>query len=141
MIKQTKKPVIVEHVHYDAAGKQCDVEVHGYPIFDDDGKLIQMIEYSIDVTDKKMMEEELVKSKKLEATAILGGGIAHDFNNLLTIILGNLFLAEEQVDPAGTTYNLLKGIEEASIKARSLTQQFITFSKGGTPVREVSSIR
>ena len=43
-----------------------------------------------DVTERKKLEEEVLKVKKLESVGVLAGGIAHDFNNLLTAILGNM---------------------------------------------------
>ncbi|MDM8529684.1 PAS domain S-box protein [Anaerolineales bacterium HSG25] len=61
IVRQTKKPTIVEHIHYDEAGKPINVEVHGYPIFNDEGEIIQMIEYSIDITERKQAEEQLRK--------------------------------------------------------------------------------
>ena len=60
-IKKTKQPVIVEHIHDDADGNPRYMEVNGYPIFDDDGNVIQMIEYSIDITERKQAEGELRK--------------------------------------------------------------------------------
>ncbi len=59
IIKKTLKPVVVEHVHYDEEGDPGYAEVHGYPIFDEDGNLIQMIEYSLDITERKKMEGRL----------------------------------------------------------------------------------
>ena len=60
-IKKTKQPVIVEHIHDDADGNPRYMEVNGYPIFDDEGNVIQMIEYSIDITERKQAEGELRK--------------------------------------------------------------------------------
>lgn len=63
IIKETKKPVVLEHTHFDANGTPIYVEVHGYPIFDDNGNLIQMIEYSLDITDRKKAEDEIKRSQ------------------------------------------------------------------------------
>jgi PAS domain S-box-containing protein len=60
-VKRTKKPVIVEHIHEDADGNPRIMEVNGYPIFDDDDNVVQMIEYSIDITERKQAERELRK--------------------------------------------------------------------------------
>jgi PAS domain S-box-containing protein len=60
-VKKTKKPVVLEHIHEDADGNPRIMEVNGYPIFDDDGNVIQMIEYSIDITERKAAEAELRK--------------------------------------------------------------------------------
>ena len=63
IIKRTKKPVVVEHIHFDKAGNPRNVEVHGYPIFDNEGNLSQMIEYTFDITDRKQMDEALKESE------------------------------------------------------------------------------
>lgn len=64
LVKQTRKPVTVEHIHYDQDGSARNVEVHGFPIFDGDGNVIQMIEYCIDVTDRKQAEAGLRQSEQ-----------------------------------------------------------------------------
>jgi PAS domain S-box-containing protein len=64
MVKVKKEPVVVEHVHYDAMGKERIYEVHGFPIFDGGGEVMQMIEYAMDITARREAEkerEELVK--------------------------------------------------------------------------------
>ena len=58
MIKQTKKPVTVEHIHYDSHGNPIHVEVHAHPILDDDGNVSRMIEYTLDITKRKKIEKE-----------------------------------------------------------------------------------
>ena len=62
-IKETKQPVTVEHLHYDKDGNPRNVEVHAYPIFDSEGNVSQMIESSLDVTDRKRAEEALKKAR------------------------------------------------------------------------------
>lgn len=58
-VKKTKKPVTVEHIHYDKDGSARYIEVHGYPIFDVAGSVTQMIEYSVDITERRQAEEAL----------------------------------------------------------------------------------
>ena len=70
---------------------------------------------------------------------ILAGGIAHDFNNILTAILGNISLARFYTDPEKISQRLNES-ERAAILAKELTQQLLTFSRGGAPVREMASI-
>ena len=93
-----------------------------------------------DVTGKKQIEEELRKSNMLESIGILAGGIAHDFNNILTAVMGYLSLAKLGIDPGDQTWSRLVEAEKAAIRAQSLTRQLLTFSKGGAPVRQASSI-
>ena len=92
------------------------------------------------VTERKKMEEELQKLEKLEAVGLLAGGIAHDFNNLLTAIIGNLSLAELYIKPEDKAYKTLASAKKASKHASQLTQQLLTFSKGGVPIKETASI-
>ncbi len=98
--------------------------------------------YSIfrDITKKQKMEDELLRIKKLESIGVLAGGIAHDFNNILTGVLGNISLARLYTEPGSKLHNILTQAENASLKARDLTQQLLTFSKGGAPIRKTASI-
>ncbi|HTX72844.1 MAG TPA: ATP-binding protein, partial [Rectinemataceae bacterium] len=85
-------------------------------------------------------EEELLKTSKIESLGIFAGGIAHDFNNLLTSIIGNISLAklDSERDPA--VHSILTEAENASLRAKDLTIQLLTFSKGGEPIRKTESI-
>jgi len=58
-VKKTKKPATVEHIHYDKYGNARNIEVHGYPIFDNKGNVVQMIEYCLDITEHKKAEKEI----------------------------------------------------------------------------------
>jgi PAS domain S-box-containing protein len=94
----------------------------------------------MDITEKKAMEEELLRSEKLESLGLLAGGIAHDFNNLLTVILGNIDLARLELPRQSAGHINLIEAEKACLSAKELTQQFITFSKGGAPIRARGSL-
>ncbi|MBA4418783.1 MAG: hypothetical protein C0392_12875, partial [Syntrophus sp. (in: bacteria)] len=96
--------------------------------------------YLHDVTDQIKMEEELLKTKKLESIGILAGGIAHDFNNMLAAILGYISLAKLRVDPENRIFNILQNAEKASMQASGLTKKLITFSKGGAPIKKETDI-
>jgi PAS domain S-box-containing protein len=63
-IKRTGQPVVAEHAHYDKNGELRHVEVHAYPILDQDGSVVQIIEYCLDITDRKGMEAALSESEK-----------------------------------------------------------------------------
>ncbi len=93
-----------------------------------------------DITEKKRMEEELIKAQKLESVGVFAGGIAHDFNNLLQAIIGNISLAKMYVNPQDKAYERLERTEKASMMAKNLTQQLLTFSKGGEPIKTVTAI-
>jgi CheY-like chemotaxis protein len=76
---------------------------------------------------------------KLESLGVLAGGIAHDFNNMLTGIIGNINLARIE-DDAAHSRELLEEAEREVLQARGLTQQLLTFAKGGAPVRSVHDL-
>ena len=84
------------------------------------------------------LEVALARASKLESLGVLAGGIAHDFNNLLTVVMGNLSLAKLDSHIGAETMECLRESENAALRARDLTQQLITFAKGGEPVRAVT---
>jgi nitrogen-specific signal transduction histidine kinase/CheY-like chemotaxis protein len=88
-----------------------------------------------DVSVRTRMEAELLRASKLESVGVLAGGIAHDFNNLLAIVMGNLTLALLDGPTAATGGKWLREAERGTVRARELTQQLLTFAKGGEPVR------
>jgi signal transduction histidine kinase/ActR/RegA family two-component response regulator len=89
-----------------------------------------------DITERKRAEADCLILNKLESTGILAGGIAHDFNNLLTVVLLDLELAQALTPPGEELAHLLEEAKKASLTASGLTQQLITFAKGGAPVRK-----
>jgi len=111
----------------------CLIELEGEPY---------IISASVDITERRQLEEERQRIERLESVGTLAGGIAHDFNNLLTGIMGNIGLARRSVeagdrDKAATR---LAEAEKASLRARDLTTQLLTFSRGGAPVKQVVSL-
>ena len=86
------------------------------------------------------LEAEVQRATRLESLGVLAGGIAHDFNNLLTIVMGNLTLAmldEKAMEAVG---ECLRDCQSGAMRARDLTQQLLTFAKGGSPVRSTVSL-
>ncbi|MFC1920157.1 PAS domain S-box protein [Chloroflexota bacterium] len=94
-----------------------------------------------DISERKRYEEETMRVEKLESIGTLAGGIAHDFNNLLTGIMGNISLARGHMKLDKEAYERLEEAEKASVMARDLTQQLLTFATGGAPVTKVLDIR
>jgi PAS domain S-box-containing protein len=111
-----------------------------HPTFDDKGQLLYLDGIMQDTTERKRMEAELRKAQKLESLGVLAGGIAHDFNNLLSGILGNISLAKTMTDPKVKSFKRLDEAENAVFRARDLTKQLMTFSKGGSPVKNTAAI-
>ncbi len=112
----------------------------GSPLRDRKGNVLGAVMVFLDVTEQRQLENELFKARKLESVGLLAGGIAHDFNNILTGIVTNLFMAKMNLGEAGESKQLIMDAEKAAFRATRLTRQLLTFSKGGTPVKESASI-
>ncbi|HUV50434.1 MAG TPA: response regulator [Anaerolineae bacterium] len=121
-------------------GAKRPIDDSGAPIRDKKENIIGVVLVFRDITEKRKMEEELLKADILESLGILAGGIAHDFNNILTAIMGNIMLAKIYTQPGDKIFERLKEAENASFRARDLTQQLVTFSKGGAPIKKTAFI-
>ena len=86
------------------------------------------------------LEAELERAQRFRSLGLLAGGLAHDFNNLLTGILGNVTLAMLDEKTMASAGECLRDIEASAKRARDLTQQLVTFAKGGDPMRDSLSV-
>ena len=94
----------------------------------------------IDITERQFIQNELLKTQKLESLGVLAGGIAHDFNNILTGILGNITLAQMFLDERHKSFKPQGFAEQAALRAAELATKLLTFAKGGAPVRKPVSL-
>lgn len=122
-------------------GNERHIAHSNAPLYDVDGQVMGMVIAFRDMTEKRRVEEERLKTSKLESIALLAGGIAHDYNNLLTAIMGNLSLAQMSItDSPAELPSLLNEVENAALRAKGLTHQLLTFAKGGAPVKQTASL-
>jgi len=87
----------------------------------------------VDTSELDRLRNDLARSQRLESIGILAAGIAHDFNNILTAILGNISLLKMSMDQQDENSEALSRAETACFRARDLSRQLLTFSKGGEP--------
>jgi len=140
-VLRTGKPVFgMEQILRRPDGTQILLSRNAAPLCDATGAMVGVVVSLTDVTERRKLEEERLKTQKLESIGVLAGGIAHDFNNILTAILVNISLAKMYTDPEGELFRRLAEAEKASLRARSLTQQLLTFSRGGVPIKKLTSI-
>jgi PAS domain S-box-containing protein len=101
----------------------------GRVVRDASGRQVQMMGVTFDITERKVMEERLRQSQKMEAVGRLAGGIAHDFNNLLTVIIGSSEAALARRGPNPVVTGELEAIRDAGRRAGALTQQLLAFGR------------
>lgn len=138
----------------DALEKNQVIEPREYPVTCKDGAVRiteisgnsvgdQMLITFIDVTDRRLAEEERQNVNKLQSIGTLAGGLAHDFNNILAGIYGNITLAKNRLVKDTADHPAIRFVESAEKSmnsAISLTNQLLTFAKGGEPVKENLSL-
>jgi two-component system, cell cycle sensor histidine kinase and response regulator CckA len=110
------------------------------PLKDREKHIIGVIAAARDITERKILENELIRTSKLESVSVLASGIAHDFNNLLTAILGNITMASLNADAKPFVQERLAEAEKACLRAQNLTRQLLSFSKGEKPQKKLASI-
>ncbi len=117
-------------------GDEIAVADSAAPIVGQGGQRIGVVLVFRDVREEKKLQQERLRSEKLEAVGVLAGGIAHDFNNLLMGLQGSLDLVRLSYSQGfETTLKHLEKAENAIVRAVSLAQQLLTFAKGGAPVK------
>ncbi len=89
-----------------------------------------------DITERKQAEAEMQKLERLKTVGMLAGGIAHDFNNILTGIFGNMSVVRSKLEEGHPALDSIEEAERSMDRAIRLTNQLLTFAKGGLPVKE-----
>ncbi len=116
------------------------IEQVASPIRDPKNEVAGVVLVFRDITERQRNEAERRKAETLEQLGLLAGGIAHDFNNLLTAIIGNISLASLLLPPSDEMATRLNDAKNASMRARDLAQQLLTFARGGAPIKKTASI-
>ncbi len=148
-IKRTGKPVVVEHIHYDKSANLKYVEVHGYPIFDDKGNICEIIEYTLDITERKQAEEalrrtyedleiahhqleesqaQLIQTEKMSALGTLVAGTAHELNNPMMGIMNFTAHCIKHTSEQDQLYTVLQDIEREAKRCAEIVRNLLTFS-------------
>lgn len=121
-------------------GSERVIEQVASPIKDKKNEISGVVLVFRDITSRQRADAERRKAETLEQLGLLAGGIAHDFNNLLTAIIGNISLASLLLPPDDEMATRLDDAKNASLRARDLAQQLLTFARGGAPIKKTASI-
>jgi signal transduction histidine kinase/ActR/RegA family two-component response regulator len=113
--------------------RERPIEENDAPLRDAEGRVVGQVITFRDISDALRLQEERAKASKLASLGLLAGGIAHDFNDILMTVMGNVSMARSIMPLAAPDW--LADAEHACVRARQLTWQLLTFSKGGVPTR------
>jgi two-component system cell cycle sensor histidine kinase/response regulator CckA len=121
-------------------GDEIPIQYHVAPIRDAADQTLGAVIVFRDVTEQRRREQESLRVQKLESLGLMAGGVAHDFNNLLSVVVNNLTLLKMRLNPQDEVYRRLELLEKSLWRGAELTQQLLTFAKGGAPVRKPTNI-
>jgi two-component system, cell cycle sensor histidine kinase and response regulator CckA len=121
-------------------GQTVLIQTLASPIRDQAGNCLGYVGAVEDITERRQALQDMTRTQKLESLGVLAGGIAHDFNNILTAILGNISLARIQFQDPDKAKQRLTEAENATARAKDLTQQLLTFARGGEPVKKTLKV-
>jgi PAS domain S-box-containing protein len=122
------------------AGREVLVQHRTGVMYDAAEQVVGAVVLVRDITRQRAIEQELNRALRLESLGLVAGGIAHDFNNLLSAMNNHLMLIKAQQTPEQDAYRRVGLVEKALWRGQELTQQLLTFAKGGAPLRKVASI-
>ena len=142
ILRDPEKIERMSNIHLkEKKGAERLISLSAAPIRSVEGKVAGVILVFRDITKEKLLDEEMAKSDRIDSLGVLAGGIAHDFNNLMSSVLGNVSLAKQFLTPDDKLYGLLDETEKSTRRAKGLTQQLLTFAKGGAPIINLVSLR
>jgi PAS domain S-box-containing protein len=110
-------------------GSYLDLLERAYIVRDRHGRPVEWVGSLMNITARKQLQDQLVRSQKMEAFGQLAGGVAHDFNNFLTTILGYSDLLLDELGMKGEIANHIREIRGAAGRASALTSQLLAFSR------------
>ncbi len=135
-VKKHKKPIQVEHVHFTEEGEQKFFEVNGFPIFNEKGEVIQMIESSIDITEKRQVLEEnkqiqaqLLNTAKLASLGNLSSGLTHELNNPLSAVMGYSHIMKKSLNDPEKMEGYNNKIYEAATRMKKVIEHLRVFAQ------------
>ena len=136
-VMQSGPVPLIEDQAWRVDGTEMPVSIVAAPLRTALGDLHGVLVLANDVTDRRVLEEQLARAQRLEAVGQVAGGVAHDFNNLLTVILGHTELLEYELGADHPNLDDVGAVRSAAERAASVTSQLLTISRGDLVATEV----
>jgi len=118
-----------ESVAYELEWAKRVFDCHAQPLRSSDGEIIGVIGVALDITDRKVLADQLRQSQKMQAIGQLAGGVAHDFNNLLMVVKGHAEILLDRLAEASPLRHNVEQVDKATDRAAGLTRQLLAFSR------------
>ncbi len=118
-----------ESVSFEVQWGGRSYQAHLEPRLDVSGHVEGTLGVALDITERRLLEQQLLQAQKMEAIGQLAGGVAHDFNNLLAIVVGYCDLLSEELEAGSPERKYVQEIRKAGNRAVSLTRQLMAFSR------------
>lgn len=137
-VVETRQPVCLEHFHLDSEGNQSEFEVHAFPLLGKDGSVLQVIQYYIDITEKKRLEAIAEAANLMDNLGYIFSGIRHEIGNPINSVKMALSVLSMNLDryPRATIGEFVdRGLGELA-RVEYLLKALKNFSMFETPVVE-----
>jgi len=131
-VKQSKKPIVVEHIYNDENGNNRNIEVHGYPLFDTEGNVVQMIGYCFDITERKYLERKVIEYEELnKLKSDLLATVSHELRTPLSTIKGYSTMILDYFTKLSTDEkrDYLKSIDNSTDRLAKLVDNLLDSSR------------
>ena len=124
-----RKALAGESVAYEIEWAKRVFDSHVQPLRASDGEIIGVIGVALDITDRKLLADQLRQSQKMQAIGQLAGGVAHDFNNLLMVVKGHAEILHDRLADSSPLRHNVEQVDKATDRAAALTRQLLAFSR------------
>ena len=128
-VKRSGEPTVLRRTLQGPAGEVRTIEMNGHPVTNDRGEVVQIIEYSIDITDRLQEEERFSQARRMEVVGQLAGGVAHHFNNQLTGLIGFAEFAHNGLPAHHRARRNLSHVLSAGHEMAELTRHLLAFAR------------
>ncbi len=111
------------------------------PLYGEDGRTVErVLVFARDMTERRRMEEQMVRTEKLASLGTLAAGVAHEINNPVGIILGFTEMLLDRIPPESKEYEMLKTMERQSLNCKKIVENLMAFARQPAKAEEFADL-